>query len=107
MVSNKSKARLGLRTALVIARHPTLRHATARVGAPTTKVLVKRQLRDQVDRLGDAASTAGSLIVIYGPIGAEALGLLEAPKPKRRAPKVAAGAVAIAVASYVFARQRG
>jgi hypothetical protein len=45
MVSNKTKARLGLRTALMMARHPTLRRATTQVGAPTAKVVVKRQLR--------------------------------------------------------------
>jgi hypothetical protein len=106
MVSNKTKARLGLRTALMMARHPTLRRATTRIGAPTAKVVVKRQLRDQMERIGGAATTARSILVIYAPIAAEALGLVEAPKPKRRAPKVAAGAVAVAVASYVFIRQR-
>ncbi len=91
MVSNKTKARLGLRTALMMARHPTLRRATTQVGAPTAKVVVKRQLRPQMERIGDAATTARSILAIYGPVAAEALGLVEAPKPKRRAPRVAAG----------------
>jgi hypothetical protein len=61
----------------------------------------------QVGRIGAAARTAGSIVVIYGPMAAEALGLVEAPKPKRRAPAFAAGAVTGGVASYVLLRQRG
>jgi hypothetical protein len=44
-----------------------------------------------MERIGDAATTARSILAIYGPVAAEALGLVEAPKPKRRAPRVAAG----------------
>jgi hypothetical protein len=78
-----------------------------RVGVPTAKVVVKRQMGAQVGRIGAAARTAGSIVVIYGPMAAEALGLVEAPKPKRRAPAFAAGAVTGGVASYVLLRQRG
>jgi hypothetical protein len=107
MLSSKTKARLGLRTALLIARHPTLRRATTRVGAPTAKIVVKRQLRDRMERIADTTMTARSILVIVGPIAAEALGLVEAPMPKRRAPRVAAGVAVGVAASYVFIRQRG
>jgi hypothetical protein len=107
MVSNKAKARLGLRAALMMARHPTLRRATTRVAAPTAKVIVTRQLRDQMERIGDAATSAASIVVICGPIAAEALGLVDAPKPKRRGPRVAAAAVAVVGVSYVVLRRRG
>jgi hypothetical protein len=69
--------------------------------------VVKRQMRDQMERIGPAARTAGTIVAIYGPIAAEALGLVEAPRPKRRAPAFAAGAVTGGVASYVLLRQRG
>ena len=107
MVSNKTKARLGVRATVAVARNPALRRATMRVGVPAAKVVVKRQMRERTGRIGAAARTAGSIVVIYGPMAAEALGLVEAPKPKRRAPAFAAGAVTGGVASYVLLRQRG
>lgn len=107
MVSNKTKARLGVRTTVAVARHPALRRATMRAGVPTAKVVVKRQMRDQMERIGAAARTAGSIVAIYGPMAAEALGLVEVPKPKRRAPAFAAGIVTGVAASYVLRRQRG
>jgi hypothetical protein len=107
MVGNKTKARVGVKATAAVAHHPALRRATTRVGAPTVKVVAKRQVRSQMGQIGAAARTAGSIIVIYGPIAAEALGLVEAPKPKRRAPAFAAGAVTGGVASFVLLRQRG
>lgn len=106
MVSNKTKARLAARGTVALARHPALRRVTRRVGAPTAKVVVKRQVREPVERIGAAARTVGSIVVVYGPIAAEALGLVEAPKPKRRASAFATGAVSGVVASYVALRQR-
>jgi hypothetical protein len=76
-------------------------------GVPTAKVVVKRQMRGQMERIGAAARTAGAIVAIYGPMAAEALGLVEAPKPKRRAPAFAAGVVTGLTASYVLRRQRG
>jgi hypothetical protein len=105
MVSNKTKARLGMRATVAVARHPALRRATMRARVPTAKVVVKRQMREQMERLGAAARTAGSIVAIYGPMAAEALGLVEAPKPKRRAPAFAAGTVTGVVASYVLLRR--
>jgi len=106
MVSNKTKARLGVKATVAVARHPALRRATMRAGVPTAKVVVKRQMRDQTARIGAAARTAGSIVANYGPMAAEALGLVEAPKPKRRAPAFAAGVVTGVGASYVLRRQR-
>jgi len=107
MVSNKTKARLGVKATVAVARHPALRRATMRAGVPTAKVVVRRQMRDQMERIGPAARTAGAIVAIYGPMAAEALGLVEAPKPKRRAPAFAAGVVTGSAASYVLRRQRG
>ena len=106
MVSNKTKARVGLGATLMMVRHPTLRRATKRVGAPTAKYLAKRQLREQAELIGAAADTAAAIVVIYGPIAAEALGLVEPPKPKHRARTlVVAAVVSLFVISYVLTRR--
>jgi hypothetical protein len=107
MVSNTTKARLGVKATSAVARHPALRRATIRAGVPTAKVVVKRQMRARMERIGPAARTAGSILAIYGPMTAEALGLVETPKPKRRAPAFAAGVVTGVVASYALRSQRG
>jgi hypothetical protein len=104
MLSNKTKARLGVKATVAAARHPALRRATMRAGVPTAKVVVKRKMRDQMERISPAARTAGSIVAIYGPMAAEALGLVEAPKPKRRAPAFAAGVVTGVGASYLILR---
>jgi len=57
-------------------------------------------------RLGAAGRTVGSFAVIYGPTVAEVFGLVEPPKPKRRAPAFLAGVVIGAGAMYVFTRQQ-
>jgi len=113
MPSKKTTARLGAGGAIALARHPTLRRATARVGAPTAKVgwrvgkvVAKRKVRGQLERVGEAGRTASAVWVEYGPLLAQALGLVEAPKPRRRAPVFAAGAVTGAAASYLLLRQR-
>ena len=77
MVSNKTKARLGVKATTTVARNPALRRATIRAGVPAAKVVVKRQMRNQMERIGPAARTAGSIVAIYGPMTAEALGLEE------------------------------
>jgi hypothetical protein len=107
MVSNKAKARLGVKATTTVARNPALRRATIRAGVPAAKVMVKRQMHNQMQRIGPAARTAGSIVAIYGPMTAEALGLVEAPKRKRRAPAFAAGVVTGVLASYALRSQRG
>ena len=97
---------------VALARHPKLRRATTRAGAPAAKVgwrvgkvLAMRRLRSQLERIGTAGRTAGSLAVIYGPTAAEVLGLVEAPKPRRRTPAFVAGAATGAVAALLIGRQ--
>jgi len=113
VVSKKAKRRVGVRGAMAMARHPTLRRASARAGAPTAKVgwrvgktVAKRKARGQTERLVAAGRMAGSIVVIYGPMAAEVLRLADAPKPKRRAPAFAAGVVTGAAAAYFLIRQR-
>jgi hypothetical protein len=101
MPSNATKLRIGAKGALAIARHPALRRLVGRV-------IVRRKTRGQIERLVTAGRTVGEIVVIYGPMTAEVLGLVEPPKPKRRAPAFVAGAVIGAGAAYVLIRkQRG
>jgi hypothetical protein len=111
MVGNTSKVRIGAKGAVAMARHPTLRRTTVRVATPPAKlgwrvgkIVVRRKARAQIERFGEAGRTVGALALIYGPMVAEVFGLVEAPKPKRRAPAFAAGLVIGAGAVYVLSR---
>jgi hypothetical protein len=111
MPSKATKVRIGAKGALAVARGPTLRRMTVRVGTPpaqvgwrVSKVIVRRKARAQTDRLVAAARTVGAIAVIYGPMTAEVFGLVEPPKPKRRAPAFVAGALIGAGAVYVLNR---
>lgn len=114
MLSNTTKARMGAKGAIAMARHPTLRRATVRAGTPPAKlgwragkVAAKRKARSRFESLGATGRTIGSFVVIYGPMAAEVFGLVETPKPKRRAPAFAAGIVIGAGAMYGLGRIRG
>ena len=94
-----------------MVRHPTLRRATvkaatppAKVGWRVGKVIVRRKVRAQVERMGAAGKTAVALLVVYGPMAAEVFELVERPKPRRRAPAFAAGALIGGGAVYALAR---
>jgi hypothetical protein len=94
-----------------MARHPTLRRATVRAATPPAKigwrvgkVVAKRKVRAQAERVGAAAKTVGALMAVYGPMAVEVFGLVEAPKPRRRVPVFAAGVAIGAGAVYVLNR---
>ena len=112
MVRKKTQARLGAKAATAVARRPTLRRATMRAGGPVAKggwgagkVAAKHKARGRLAQIGAAGRTAGSIAVVYGPMAAEVLRLVDAPKPKRRAPAFVAGLVIGAGASYVLTRR--
>jgi hypothetical protein len=109
MPSKKTQARMGAKAAVAMARHPTLRRATAppaRFGWYVGKVVVRRKARTQMDRLGVAGRTVGSFAVIYGPMVAEVFGLVEPPKPNRRAEAFVAGVMIGAGATYALSRSQ-
>jgi hypothetical protein len=109
MASQTTKVRIGAKGAAAMARHSTLRRAAkppAKVGWRVSKVVVKRKARGQFERLGAAARTFGSVIVIYGPMAAEVFELVEKPKPRRRAPAFAAGVAVGAGAMYFLAGKK-
>jgi hypothetical protein len=70
------------------------------------KKIAKRKARKQVRRYGDAARTAGSLALIYGPMAAEVLGVVEQPKPRRRFPVFLVGIAVGAGLTYLASRNR-
>jgi hypothetical protein len=109
MLSTSTKARLGAKGTVAMAKHPTIRRAALRAGVPSAKVLAGRQARNRLEPIGAAARKAGSMVVVYGPVAADALGLVEAPKPKRRAPTFLAAATAaiLAAAAILLVRGRG
>jgi hypothetical protein len=54
---------------------------------------LERQARQWLDQLRDAKRSLGELLTVQAPRAAYKLGLTERPKPKRTAPRVAAGVV--------------
>jgi len=91
------------------ARHRVLRAAAkpaATLGWRVGRVIVRRKVHARTERLRVAGRTIASFAVIYGPMAAEVFGLVEPPKPKRRAPAFAAGVVIGAGAMYLLKRNR-
>jgi hypothetical protein len=108
MPSKTATVRVGVKGALMMARHPSVRRATVRAAKPPAKVgrrvgkiVVRRKARTQLEQLAANGRTLGSFAVIYGPMAAEVFGLVQAPKPERRAPAFAAGVAVGAGAMYV------
>lgn len=99
--SKTTAAKAGAKGAAKVVRSRTARRA-ARSGAKATwfvgKKVTKRKARKRARRYRDAANTAWSAVSIYGPMAADALGLVERPKPRRRSPAFLAG-VAIGAAA--------
>ncbi|HZU40977.1 MAG TPA: hypothetical protein VE992_07985 [Solirubrobacteraceae bacterium] len=118
LLSTTAKVKVGGKATKTAAKNPGLlkmgAQATAplaklgvKAGPPITKLgvkatapLAKRRARRRIERLGEAARELGETLVTYGPQAAQELGLVETPKPKRTAPRVAAGAVLGAGAMY-------
>jgi hypothetical protein len=106
MFAKTTKARVGAKATVAMAKHPALRRAALKAGVPSAKLLAKRQARSRLEPIGSATRTAGSIVVAYAPIAGEALGIVEAPKPKRRAPAIAAASL-LAAAALLLLRRRG
>lgn len=109
LLTTTTKTMVPLKAAKGAAKHPGVLFAGARAGKPATKLglavgkpYARHQARQRVDQLGDAVKTAGEVVSTYGPQIARELGLVEQPKPKRTAPRVAAGVVIGASAMYLL-----
>jgi hypothetical protein len=109
MPSKTTAAKAGAKGATEVARSRAARRA-AKPPAKTTwfvgKNVAKRKANKHARRYGDAARTAWSAATIYGPIVAEALGLVEQPKPRRRSPAFLAGIAVGAGVMYLSGRNR-
>src|SRR6478672_13471260 len=70
------------------------------------KKVAKRKARKHARRYGDAARTAWSAALIYGPMAAEVLGVVEPPKPRRRFPAFLAGIAVGGGLMYLAGRNR-
>jgi len=111
MPSTAGKVGMGAIGAVAMARSPKLRRVTFRAGKRPAKlawrvrkIVIRRKARAQIRRLSATGRNVVLFASIYGPMAAEAFGLVEAPKPRRRAPAFAAGVVVGAGALYVLLR---
>ena len=107
LLSTTTKAKVGGKAAKTVVKHPGLLKVGAKTTAPLAMFgakagakIAKRRSRRRIERLGAAARDFGETLVTYGPQAAQELGLVETPRPKRTAPRVAAGAVLGAGAMY-------
>jgi hypothetical protein len=89
------------------AKGRAMRTALAKLTFRASKALLKRRARQSAEQLADTARTVATILAIYGPLVGQELRLVEAPKPKRTAPCVAAGIVIGASAVYFLEPQYG
>jgi hypothetical protein len=109
MPSKTTAAKAGGKGATKDARDPTARRAAKPVGKAVWfvgKKVVKREARKHARRYRDAARTAWSAALIYGPMAAEVLGVVEQPKPQRRYPAFLAGIAVGGGLMYLAGRDR-
>lgn len=114
VLSTTTKAKAGIKTAKTAAKHPGILGLGAQAAAPAAKLgfkaakpLASRRVQKRAQQIGNTARAVGETLVTYGPQAAYELGLLEPPKPKRTAPRVAAGIVIGASAMYFLEPEHG
>ena len=109
MPSNTTAAKTGANGATKGARHGAARRA-AKPAAKVTwfvgKKVAKRKARKHVRRYGDAARTASSAALIYVPMAADVLGVVEQPTQRRRFPAFLAGIAVGGGLMYLAGRDR-
>lgn len=129
VISTATKARMGGKAAKTMAKNPgamlTLGKAGAKAAGPMAKLgakagppmtklsmkagkpLAKRRARRRVEKLSEAVRSAAEELATYGPQAAQELGLVEPPKRRRTAPRVAAGVVLGAATMYFLEPEHG
>jgi F0F1-type ATP synthase membrane subunit c/vacuolar-type H+-ATPase subunit K len=106
ILTKGAKGFAGVKAVKGVANNPNV----VKLGAKASKPVAKRKARKgvkRVERFGEAAAEFGRELVVYGPQAAQELGLIEQPKPKRTAPRVAAGVVIGATAVYFLEPETG
>ena len=108
MPSKTTAGKARAKGATKVARNPTPRRAKPAAKAIwfVGKKVAKRKARKHARRYGDAARTAWSAALIYGPMAAEMLGVVEQPKPRRRFPAFLAGMAVGGGLMYLAGRDR-
>jgi hypothetical protein len=121
VIGAASKGKIGIKSAKGAVRHPRLlllgakaARPAGRFGFKAGKPVAKRQLRQRAARLGETARSIGEATRSIGetlPISvpqlAYELGLVQPPKRKRTAPRVAVGIVIGASAMYFLEPEHG
>jgi hypothetical protein len=114
VLSRTTKSRAGARAAKAIVTRPRLLIAGARAAPPAGKFALeaarphlKGRARRGSEQIAGATRSAGRAIAGYAARAAYDLGLAEAPKTKRTAPRVAAGMVIGASAVYFLEPSQG
>lgn len=106
--SKTTAAKAGAKGAPKVARNRTARRAAKPVAKAAWfvgKRVAKRKAKKHARRYGDAARTAWSAALIYGPMAAEVLGVAEQPKPRRRLPAFLTGLAVGAGLMYLAGRK--
>ena len=99
--SKTAAAKAGAKGATKVAAKPA-----AKATWLVAKKVAKRKASEHARRYGDAARTAWSAVLIYGPMAAEVLGVVEQPKPRRRFPAFLAGVAIGGGLMYLAGRDR-
>jgi hypothetical protein len=114
IISTTTKGKAGFKAAKGLAKRPRLLAGGAQAALPVGKLglraskpVLKRQARRRIDQLDKTAHTLGEMLAVQGPRAAYELGLAEPPKPKRTAPRVAAGVIIGASAVYFLEPEHG
>jgi hypothetical protein len=109
MPSKTTAAKAGAKGGIKVARNRTARRAAKPAVKATWfvgKKVVKRKARTHGRRYGEAARTARSAALIYGPMAAEVFGMVEQPKPRRRFPAFLTGLALGGGLMYLARRDR-
>ena len=109
MPSKTTATKAGANGGTKVARNRAARRAVKPAAKATWfvgKKVAKRKARKHARRYGDAARTAWSAALIYGPMAAEVLGVVEPPKPRRRFPAFVAGMAVGGCLVYFAGRDR-
>jgi hypothetical protein len=121
LLSTPTKGKVGVKAAKTGAKNPKLLGLGARAvrtagtlggkaGKPVAKRRARRsgrQLGETARTVGETARTVGETLAVYGPQAAYVFGLVDRPKPKRTAPRVAVGILLGAGAMYFLEPDHG